>query len=72
MCIRDRCGNTAVVDGYGGQALRQQAFAPAPSFPGYLQDPAPPEAAGTGGGSREPTEELVSAITEQVMAALSQ
>jgi|TARA_B100000686_G_scaffold22943_1_gene21138 L-fuculose-phosphate aldolase len=68
----DLCGNTAFVDGYGGQALRQQAFAPAPSFPGYLHDPATPEAVGTGGGSSEPTEELVSAITEQVMAALSQ
>ena len=68
----DLCGNTAFIDGYGGQALRQQAFAPAPSFPGYLHDPATPEAVGTGGGSSEPTEELVSAITEQVMAALSQ
>ncbi|HAB14563.1 MAG TPA: aldolase [Planctomycetaceae bacterium] len=68
----DLCGNTAFVDGYGGQAPPQQAFSPAPSFPGYLQDSATSEAAESGGGAAEPADELVSAITDQVMAALSQ
>jgi len=68
----DLCGNTAFIDGYGGEPLSQQAFPPAPTFPGYLQAPATTEAAGTGGEGQEPSDELVSAITDQVMAALSQ
>jgi len=68
----DLCGNTAFIDGYGGEPLAQQAFSPAPTFPGYLQAPATAEAAGTGGEAQEPADELVSAITDQVMAALSQ
>ena len=68
----DLCGNTAFIDGYGGEPLAQQAFPPAPTFPGYLQAPGTTEASGTGEGSPEPADELVSAITDQVMAALSQ
>ena len=68
----DLCGNTAFIDGYGGAPLTAQAFPPAPTFPGYLQAPVTTEASGTGEGSPEPADELVSAITDQVMAALSQ
>ncbi len=65
----DLCGNTAFVDGYGGRAPVQQAFEPAPTYPGYLQSPSTAAAVGTGGVS-EPDENLVSAITDQVMSAL--
>ena len=76
----DLCGNTAFVEGYGGQLPAQKAFPVAPTFPGYLQDPVTSDAAGTGGGSagpveesaKESAEELVSAITDRVLAALSQ
>ena len=68
----DLCGNTAFIDGYGGEPLAQQAFPPAPTFPGYLQAPATADALGTGERTPEPADELVSAITDQVMAALSQ
>ncbi|MBQ17037.1 MAG: aldolase [Planctomycetaceae bacterium] len=74
----DLCGNTAFVEGYGGEPLPQTAFPPAPEFPGYLQRPATTAAAGTGGdlpattSSVDSSEELVEAITERVMAALGQ
>ena len=68
----DLCGNTAFIDGYGGAPLAAQAFPPAPTFPGYLQAPVTADASGTGKGNPEPADELVSAITDQVMAALSQ
>ncbi len=67
----DLCGNTAFVEGYGGQAPTQKAFAPAPSFPGYLQQPSTSTAATAAAGTSAPSEDLVSAITEQVMSALS-
>ena len=66
----DLCGNTAFVEGYGGQAPTQKAFAPAPSFPGYLQQASTSTAAATAGSSA-PSEDLVSEITDQVMSALS-
>ena len=70
----DLCGNTAFVEGYGGQPPTQKAFAPAPSFPGYLQQASTSTAAAPAAapaGSSAPSEDLVSAITDQVMSALS-
>ena len=78
----DLCGNTSFVEGYGGQPPTQKAFAPAPSFPGYLQQAststaaaattAATTAATAAAGSSAPSEDLVSAITDQVMSALSE
>lgn len=59
----DLCGNTAFRDGYAeikAQAPRVDAFDPPPSYPGYMK---PPRGA-------DSEEELVRAITEQVLAAL--
>lgn len=67
----DLCGNTSYLDGYGGQGPQQRAFDPAPAFPGYRHTPATAEAAGTGGGGHEGTsDDLVQALTDQVVAAL--
>ena len=45
----DLCGNTAFVEGYGGEPPVTRAFDPPPQFPGYLGPPATAAAAGTGG-----------------------
>lgn len=59
----DLCGNTAFRDGYAeiqAQPPRTDAFDPPPSYPGYL----------TRARGADSEEELVRAITEQVLAAL--
>ena len=65
----DLCGNSAFRDGYKENALKQQAFEPAPEYKGYLarqkEAAAPPKASGN-----LDTEALVKAITDQVLAAL--
>jgi L-fuculose-phosphate aldolase len=60
----DLCGNSAFRPGYKEQLPQPQAFEPAPDYPGYLQS----KAAAKG---HSETEDLVQAITDQVMQALS-
>lgn len=60
----DLCGNTAFREGYqeaGVSAPEPAAFEPPPSYPGYLKPSA---------GSTADPEELIRAITDQVLAAL--
>lgn len=72
----DLCGNTAFRDGYK-ETLESKAFEPAPSYPAYLASGKP---AGDGAAKTTPKsapkegpefEQLVKAITDQVLAALS-
>lgn len=65
----DLCGNSAFRDGYKENMPQQVAFEKAPSYPGYLQKPAYEQ-----NGNSLPAdlnmEQLVKAITDQVMAAM--
>ncbi len=65
----DLCGNSAFRDGYKENALKQQAFEPAPEYKGYLarQKGDTPAPAASGNLDKEA---LVKAITDQVLAAL--
>ncbi len=60
----DLCGNSAFRDGYKEQLPQQCAFEEAPKYPGYLQ--------GNNTPPPEQLEELVTSITNQVVAALGQ
>ncbi len=60
----DLCGNSAFREGYKEQVPQPQAFAEVPNYPGYLET----KSAAKGGAD---TENLVKAITDQVMQALS-
>lgn len=60
----DLCGNSAFRAGYKEQIPQPQAFAEVPNYPGYLET----KSAAKGGAD---TENLVKAITDQVMQALS-
>jgi L-fuculose-phosphate aldolase len=60
----DLCGNSAFREGYKEQVPQPQAFAEVPIYPGYL------ETKSTAKGGAD-TENLVKAITDQVMQALS-
>ena len=60
----DLCGNSAFRDGYKEQLPQQCAFEEAPKYPGYLQ--------GNNTPPPEKLEELVTSITNQVVAALGQ
>jgi L-fuculose-phosphate aldolase len=60
----DLCGNSAFREGYQECLPEQRAFNPAPDYPGYLQSAA-------SGKNDQVTEELVHAITDQVMKALN-
>lgn len=65
----DLCGNSAFRDGYQEcGAPEQKAFDPAPTYPGYLQEPS---YAGPSNGEVD-VESLVQTITQQVMATLNQ
>ncbi len=61
----DLCGNSAFREGYQEQLPQQRAFDPPPQFPGYLQSATSESAGGAN------VDGLVSAITDQVMSALS-
>ena len=58
----DLCGNSAFREGYCEQLPAQKAFEPAPSYPGYLQEPHDKNG--------KDVDELVRTITDQVMASL--
>jgi L-fuculose-phosphate aldolase len=60
----DLCGNSAFRPGYKEELPQPQAFEAAPDYPGYLQNKTPAKGQGD-------TENLVKAITDQVMQALS-
>jgi L-fuculose-phosphate aldolase len=60
----DLCGNSAFRPGYKEQLPQPQAFGAAPDYPGYLQSKGAPKA-------HSETDDLVQAITDQVMQALS-
>ncbi len=60
----DLCGNSAFRHGYKEQLPQPQAFESVPAYPGYLESKAAAPAQGD-------TENLVKAITDQVMQALS-
>jgi L-fuculose-phosphate aldolase len=62
----DLCGNSAFRDGYKEQLPQPQAFEAAPAYPGYFDNKGARAAQGQGD-----TENLVQAITDQVMQALS-
>jgi len=64
----DLCGNSAFREGYTEGIPQQKSFEPAPSYPGYLQKPSTQSAAPAASGGQ--SEQLIKAITEQVMAAL--
>lgn len=64
----DLCGNSAFREGYQEQLPQQKAFPQAPSFPGYLQEPA--GTCSLDSGKNLDQEALVKAITDQVMASL--
>lgn len=67
----DLCGNSAFRDGYKENALKQQAFEPAPEYKGYLARQKSETAAAAPKANGNPdTEALVKAITDQVLAAL--
>jgi L-fuculose-phosphate aldolase len=61
----DLCGNSAFREGYKEQIPQPRAFESVPDYPGYLanKNGAPTKSAGT--------EDLVKAITDQVMQAMS-
>ncbi|QDT93442.1 class II aldolase/adducin family protein [Gimesia algae] len=64
----DLCGNSAFRDGYTEGIPQQKSFEPAPSYPGYLSKPstqATPSASNNGS-----SDQLIKAITDQVMSAL--
>ncbi len=63
----DLCGNSAFRDGYKEGLPQQIAFEPAPSYPGYLQKPGSGAPASNNSGN---SEDLIKAITDQVMSAL--
>ncbi|MEQ9070173.1 MAG: class II aldolase/adducin family protein, partial [Gimesia chilikensis] len=65
----DLCGNSAFREGYTEGLPQQKAFEPAPSYPGYLQKPSTQPAAAPAGGN---SDQLIKAITDQVMSALGQ
>lgn len=65
----DLCGNSAFRDGYKENALKQQAFDPAPEYKGYLARQKAEAAPAKANGSLD-TDALVKAITDQVLAAL--
>lgn len=67
----DLCGNGAFRDGYKERMPQSCAFEPAPSYPGYLQKPSTASSAAPAISLNGELEPLVSAITEQVMAALA-
>jgi len=60
----DLCGNSAFREGYKEKLPQPQAFADVPNYPGHLET----KSAAKGNGD---TENLVKAITDQVMQALS-
>jgi L-fuculose-phosphate aldolase len=60
----DLCGNSAFREGYKEQLPQPQSFAAAPDYPGYLETKSAVKAPAD-------TENLVKAITDQVMQALS-
>ncbi|MBM83946.1 MAG: aldolase [Planctomycetaceae bacterium] len=62
----DLCGNTAFLDSYKGETPKQTGLNPAPHYPGYLQTPTPSSSASAAGD----VEDLVQAITDQVMASM--
>lgn len=67
----DLCGNSAFRDGYKENALKQQAFEPAPEYKGYLaRQKADTAIAAPKANGNLDTESLVKAITDQVLAAL--
>ena len=65
----DLCGNTAFREGYGGATPQQKALNPAPHYPGYLQKPSSEAPAAPEAAASNP-EDLIKAITDQVMASL--
>ncbi len=64
----DLCGNSAFRAGYKEELPQPCAFEPAPTYPGYLQKPT--YAGGPVPTSGTDVDALVTAITEQVLAAL--
>ncbi|MCA8984789.1 MAG: class II aldolase/adducin family protein [Planctomycetaceae bacterium] len=66
----DLCGNSAFRDGYKENAPEQKAFEKAPSFPGYLQSPTYEQNGKATLPAGMNMDDLVKAITEQVMASL--
>ncbi|MBL4885777.1 MAG: class II aldolase/adducin family protein [Planctomycetaceae bacterium] len=73
----DLCGNSAFRDGYKENQPQQKAFEKAPEFPGYLQTPSYEKNKGESCSTNNSTnnsgvdmDQLVKAITEQVMASL--
>ncbi len=68
----DLCGNSAFREGYQEDKPQQKAFEKAPEYPGYLQAPSYENNGGScsmNNGTPD-MEQLVKAITEQVMASL--
>lgn len=63
----DLCGNSAFREGYRERMPAPKAFEPAPNYPGYLE-----AASGSAPGSCGNREDLVQAITDQVLKALAQ
>lgn len=63
----DLCGNSAFREGYQENMPTTKAFAPPPSYPAYLEEPCG-DACTTNSGTS--TDDLVQAITDEVMAAL--
>ena len=66
----DLCGNSAFRDGYKENAPEQKAFEKAPSFPCYLQSPTYEQNGKATLPAGMNMDDLVKAITEQVMASL--
>jgi len=73
----DLCGNSAFREGYQEDLPRTEAFGPAPQYPGYLSKPASHESSPSSTPASNPAanngadvDSLVSAITDQVMAAM--
>ncbi len=70
----DLCGNSAFRDGYKECIPEQKAFEKAPSFPGYLQQPSYSQNGQASNNLNLPAgmkmEDLIQAITDQVMASM--
>lgn len=69
----DLCGNSAFREGYKEPQPPQRAFAPPPTYPGYLQSPPASSAAAApcaAGANPADLEALVKTITDQVLASL--
>ena len=68
----DLCGNSAFRDGYKEGMPQQKAFEKAPDYPGYLQPPSYENngASCSMNNGTPDMEQLVKAITDQVMASL--